>query len=107
MIGSVQIMKYRYLRAFIVLLAGLVTLVINMKTNKNVTVSLLILLGVIVVFYVIATLCVEILQHSMNQKESRKEEQTESEQTDKDEKEEEMTEQTDYNISDNFFEDDE
>lgn len=107
MIGLVQIMKYRYLRAFIVLLAGLVTLVVNIKTNKNVTVSLLILLGVIVVFYVIATLCVEILQHSMNQKESKKEDQTESEQTDTDEKEEEMMEQAVYNTSDNFFEDDE
>lgn len=96
-------MKYQYLRAFIVLLAGLITLIVNMKTHKSVVVSLLILLGVIIVFYIIATLCVEILQRSMNQKEKKQENQEESERTDTDEKEEE----TDYNTSDNFFEDDE
>ena len=106
LIGLVQIMKYQYLRAFIVLLAGLITLIVNIKTHKNIIVSLLILLGVIIVFYVIATLCVEILQRSMNQKENEQENQEELEKTDIDE-EEEKTSQADYNISDNFFEDDE
>lgn len=58
-------MKYRYLRAFIVLLAGLITLIINMKIGKNVTTSLLIVLLVIIIFYFVATLLVEILQHNL------------------------------------------
>lgn len=62
-------MKYQYIRAFIVLLAGLVTLIINMKTAKSVTASLAILLGVLVVFYFLATLIVEILQKAMEPKE--------------------------------------
>ena len=37
-------MKLQYVRAFIVLLAGLITLLINMKTGRTVTSSLLILL---------------------------------------------------------------
>ena len=60
-------MKYQYIRAFIVLLAGLVALIVNIKTGKNVTVSLAIVLAVILVFYVIATLIVEILQHAMKE----------------------------------------
>lgn len=55
-------MKFRYLRAFIVLLAGLITLIINIKTGKNVTLSLIILLIVLIIFYFVATLLVEILQ---------------------------------------------
>lgn len=58
-------MKLQYLRAFIVLLAGLIALIINMKTGREVTRSLLIVLIVIVVFYFIATLVVEILQQGM------------------------------------------
>ncbi len=58
-------MKLRYLRAFIVLLAGLIALIINMKTHKNINVSLFIVLIVILVFYIIATLIVEILQRSL------------------------------------------
>lgn len=58
-------MKLQYLRAFIVLLAGLITLIINMKTGKPVTLSLLIVLIVILVFYVIGTLVVEILQKGL------------------------------------------
>ncbi|MBR1865687.1 MAG: hypothetical protein IJ801_04195 [Lachnospiraceae bacterium] len=63
-------MKLQYVRAFIVLLAGLVTLIVNMKTHKDVNVSLLIVLIVILVFYVIATLIVEILQRSFETKEA-------------------------------------
>lgn len=58
-------MKLQYLRAFIVLLAGLITLIINMKTGKPVTMSLLIVLIVILIFYVIGTLVVEILQKGL------------------------------------------
>ncbi len=58
-------MKLQYLRAFIVLVAGLITLILNMKSGKPVTLSLFIVLIVIGVFYVIGTLVVEILQKSM------------------------------------------
>lgn len=59
-------MKLQYLRSFIVLVAGLITLIMNIKTGKEVTASLLTLLVVLLVFYVLATLIVEILQHYMN-----------------------------------------
>lgn len=55
-------MKLQDLRSFIVLLAGLIALIINMKTGREVTVSLLIVLVVILIFYFIGTLAVEILQ---------------------------------------------
>ncbi len=58
-------MKLQYLRAFIVLLAGLITLIVNMKTGKPVTLSLFIVLIVILIFYVIGTLVVEILQKGL------------------------------------------
>lgn len=58
-------MKLQYVRAFIVLLAGLITLIMNIKTGKDVNTSLLIVLIVIIIFYVIATLIVEILQKSL------------------------------------------
>ena len=73
-------MKYRYIRAFIVLLAGLITLIMNMKTGRNVTESLFIVLVVLLVFYVLATLVVEILERSMensNQQEDVSEEDDE------------------------------
>lgn len=66
-------MKYRYIRAFIVLLAGLLTIIINIKTNKNVTVSLLLLLIVLIIFYFIGTLVTEILQHFIEKDESEPE----------------------------------
>ncbi|MBR1597442.1 MAG: hypothetical protein IJ661_00855 [Lachnospiraceae bacterium] len=58
-------MKLQDLRSFIVLLAGLIALIINMKTGREVTVSLLIVLVVILVFYFIGTLMVEILQRGI------------------------------------------
>ena len=58
-------MKLQYLRAFIVLLADLITLIINIRTGREVTVSLLIVLIVTVVFYFIATLVVEVLQKGL------------------------------------------
>jgi len=64
-------MKYQYIRAFIVLLAGLLTLIVNMKTGRDVTLSLLIVLVVLLVFYVLATLMIEILQRAMEKKEEQ------------------------------------
>lgn len=64
-------MKYQYIRAFIVLFAGLLALIVNMKTGKDVTSSLLIVLIVLLVFYVLATLIVEILQRAMEKNEEQ------------------------------------
>lgn len=58
-------MKLRYVRAFIVLLAGLIALIINMCMKRQITLSLFIVLVVILIFYVIGTLVVEILEKGM------------------------------------------
>ncbi len=58
-------MKLQYVRAFIVLLAGLITLIINMRTGISVTASLFRVLVVLIIFYVIGTLVVEILQKGL------------------------------------------
>lgn len=66
-------MKLRYIRAFIVLLAGLIAIIINMCMGRKNTFSLFIVLVVLLVFYVIGTLVVEILEKGMerfNRKES-------------------------------------
>lgn len=55
-------MRLQYLRAFIVLLAGFVTLVANMKAHTDVTSSLFIVLVVLIVFYILSTLAMELLQ---------------------------------------------
>lgn len=68
-------MKLRYLRAFIVLLAGLITLIINIKMHREVTQSLLILLIVLLVFYFLGTLAVELIEKSLeNEKKKRQRE---------------------------------
>lgn len=68
-------MKLRYLRAFIVLLAGLITLIINMKMHREVTRSLFILLIVLLVFYFLGTLAIELIQKSLeNEKKKRQKE---------------------------------
>ena len=59
-------MKLQYVRAFIVLLAGLIALIINMCMGRPITLSLLIVLVVILIFYVIGTLVVEILEKGMD-----------------------------------------
>ena len=57
-------MKLQYVRAFIVLLAGLIALIINMCMGRPITLSLFIVL--VVIFYVIGTLVVEILEKGMD-----------------------------------------
>lgn len=74
-------MKLQYVRAFIVLLAGLITLIINMKMGIPVTASLFRVLVVLIIFYVIGTLVVEILQkglESADEQQSSKDDETES-----------------------------
>lgn len=95
--------KYQYLRAFIVLVAALITLIVNIKTNRNVTVSLLLLTGVIIVFYIIATLIVEILQRTMEPEEMNDENQ----ETDDEEKGEDTADVGDVQVLDDFDADDE
>lgn len=85
-------MKLQYVRAFIVLLAGLITLLINMKIGRPVTSSLFIVLAVIVVFYVIGTLVVEILQKGLEGTENQSLSDVESE--DSVEETEELKEET-------------
>lgn len=68
-------MRIQYGRAFVVLVAGLVTLIANMKAQRPVNESLLIVLIVICVFYFISTLLMEIMQKLG---ESKKEEEPES-----------------------------
>lgn len=94
-------MKLRYIRAFIVLMAGLVTLIVNIKTHKDVTVSMLILLVVILIFYVFATLAVELWQKSVEESNrlAEKEEDEEVEEEQKEEVSEEETESTAQQIS--------
>ncbi len=62
-------MKLRYVRAFIVLLAGLIALIINICLKRQITLSLFIVLITILIFYVIGTLVIEILQKGMEQAE--------------------------------------
>ncbi|MCR5701754.1 MAG: hypothetical protein K6G76_06395 [Lachnospiraceae bacterium] len=78
-------MKLGYLRAFIVLLAGLITLIVNIKTGREATVSLLIVLIVICVFYVIGTLICEILQKNLEPKPSGEGEEADEENDDDEE----------------------
>ncbi len=59
-------MKLQYVRAFIVLLAGLIALIINMCMGRPITLSLFIVLVVILIFYVIGTLVVEILEKGLD-----------------------------------------
>lgn len=63
-------MKYGYIRAAIVLIAGLITLIVNIKTQKEVTLSLLILLIVLCIFYFIGTIAIELLQNSISKQEN-------------------------------------
>ena len=53
--------KYKNIRAFIVLLAALITWLLNMKYKRNLLESLIILLIVIVVFYIIATIAIKLI----------------------------------------------
>ena len=61
-------MKLRYIRAFIVLLAGLIALILNMRVHRNINISLLIVIGVILLFYLVSTLLLEILERSFGDK---------------------------------------
>lgn len=53
--------KYRYARAFVVLLSALITLILNIKYRRAMIRSLVIMLIVIIVFYVIATVAIKLV----------------------------------------------
>lgn len=53
--------KYRYARAFVVLMAALITLILNIKYEREIVRSLIIMLIVIIVFYVISTVAIKLI----------------------------------------------
>ncbi len=58
--------KYKYARAFIVLLAALITMILNIKYNRDLLQSLLILLAVIVIFYVVSSTAMYLINKIAN-----------------------------------------
>ena len=53
--------KYRYARAFVVLLSALITLILNIRYEREIIRSLIIMLVVILVFYVISTIAIKLI----------------------------------------------
>ncbi|GEM_PF-2836330 len=53
--------KLRNARAFIVLLAALITLILNIKYKRELLNSLIIILIVIIIFYIIATIALKLV----------------------------------------------
>lgn len=58
--------KYKYARAFIVLLAALIALLLNMKYQRELNKSLVIVLVVIIVFYAISTVAIRLIDKIKN-----------------------------------------
>lgn len=58
--------KYKYARAFVVLLAALITMILNIKYKRDLLQSLLILLAVIVIFYVISSSAIYLIDKIAN-----------------------------------------
>ena len=58
--------KYKNARAFIVLVAALITWLLNMKYKRGLLNSLIILLIVIIVFYIIATIALRLIDKIRN-----------------------------------------
>lgn len=53
--------KYKNARAFIVLLAALITWILNMKCGRNMLHALIVELAVIVIFFIISTAAIKII----------------------------------------------
>ena len=58
--------KYKNARSFIVLVAALITWLLNMKYKRGLLNSLIILLIVIIVFYIIATIALRLIDKIRN-----------------------------------------
>lgn len=53
--------KCKNARAFVVLLAALIALILNIKYNRMLIQSLLIVIAVIIIFYIICTIAIKII----------------------------------------------
>lgn len=53
--------KYRYARAFVVLLSALITLILNIKYEREIIRSLITMLIVIVIFYIISSIAIKLI----------------------------------------------
>ena len=53
--------KYRYARAFVVLVAALIALILNIRYEREIIRSLIIMLVVIVVFYIISSIALKLV----------------------------------------------
>lgn len=58
--------KCKNARAFVVLLAALIALLLNIKYNRPLINSLLIVIGVIIIFYIIATIAIKLIDKVRN-----------------------------------------
>ena len=86
--------KCKNARAFVVLLAALITLILNMKYQRELVKSLIILLSVIIIFYIIATVAIKLIckiremdNKEINDEETDEEESEDTEQSESSEKE--------------------
>ena len=53
--------KYRYARAFVVLLSALITLILNIKYEREIIRSLITMFIVIVIFYIISSIAIKLI----------------------------------------------
>ncbi len=58
--------KYKNARAFVVLLAALIALLLNIKYKRELVQSLIIVLVVIIVFFIIATVAIKLIDKIKN-----------------------------------------
>ncbi|MBP3620341.1 MAG: hypothetical protein J6J16_01115 [Lachnospiraceae bacterium] len=84
--------KLRNARAFIVLLAALITLVLNLKYKRELLDSLIIILIVIIIFFVISTVALKLIDKILHMEVNK--EEVGEEETEGDEESEESEETT-------------
>lgn len=58
--------KYKNIRAFVVLLAALITWVINMKSGRGLMYALIVELAVIIIFYIISSIAISLFDKIAN-----------------------------------------
>lgn len=58
--------KYKNARAFIVLLAALITWILNMKCGRSLLQALIVELAVIIIFFIISTVAINIIDKIAN-----------------------------------------
>lgn len=82
--------KAKNARAFIVLLAALITEILNIKYDREILNSMIILLVVIIVFIVIATVAIRLIEMICNMESAVKKEDIEDFDEDSDEENKDM-----------------